>query len=55
MSYVNNSSKPSSVTQTDARLTGEQGVAGSISAGSGNILSWRLIMKHFLRPFFPFR
>ena len=30
--------------QSDARPTGDQEVAGSIPAGSGNILSWRLIM-----------
>ena len=34
---------------------GDQEVAGSILAGSGNILSWRLIMKYFLRSFSPFR
>ena len=33
--------------QLDARPTSDQGVAGSISAGSGNILSWRLIMNIF--------
>ena len=35
------------VAQSDARLTGDQEVAGSI-AGSDNILLWRLIMKYFL-------
>ena len=30
-------------------------VAGSIPAEVGNILSWRLIMKYFLRSFSPFR
>ena len=33
--------------QSDARPTGDQKVAGSIPTGSGNILSWRLIMKYF--------
>ena len=37
------------------RPTGDQEVAGSIPAGSDNILSWRLIMKYFLRSFSPFR
>ena len=35
-------------------LTGDQEVAGSTSAEVGNILSWRLIMKYFLRSFSPF-
>ena len=30
-----------------AHLTGDQEVAGSTPVGSGNILSWRLIMKYF--------
>ena len=37
------------------RLTGDQKVAGSTPAEVGNILSWRLIMKYFLRSFSPFR
>ena len=37
------------------RLTGDQEVAGSTPAEVGNILSWRLIMKYFLRSFSPFR
>ena len=37
------------------RPTGYQEVAGSTSAEVGNILSWRLIMKYFLRSFSPFR
>ena len=37
------------------RPTGDQEVAGSTPAEVGNILSWRLIMKYFLRSFFPFR
>ena len=38
--------------QSDARPTGEQEIAGSIPAGSGNMLLWRLIMKYFLRTLF---
>ena len=45
---------PASVAQLDARLTGDQEVAGSTPAEVGNILSWRLIMKYFLRSFSPF-
>ena len=37
------------------RLTGDQEVAGSTPAEVGNILSWRLILKYFLRSFSPFR
>ena len=36
------------------RSTGDQEVAGSTPAEVGNILSWRLIMKYFLRSFSPF-
>ena len=43
------------VAQLDARATGDQEVAGSTPAEVGNILSWRLIMKYFLRSFSPFR
>ena len=43
------------VAQLDARPTGDQEVAGSTPAKVGNILSWRLIMKYFLRSFSPFR
>ena len=39
----------------DVRPTGDQEVAGSTPAKVGNILSWRLIMKYFLRSFSPFR
>ena len=39
----------------NCRPTGDQEVAGSTPAEVGNILSWRLIMKYFLRPFSPFR
>ena len=37
------------------RPTGDQEVAGSTPAEVGNILSWRLTMKYFLRSFSPFR
>ena len=37
------------------RPTDHQVVSGSIPAGSGNIISWRLITKYFLRSFPPFR
>ena len=37
------------------RPTGDQEVAGSTPAEVGNILSWRLIMKYFIRSFSPFR
>ena len=36
------------------RPTGDQEVAGSTPAEVGNILSWRLIMKYFLRSYSPF-
>ena len=39
--------------QLDAGLTGDQEVMGSIPSGSGNILSWRLIMKCFYGHSFP--
>ena len=35
------------------RPTGDQEVAGSTPAEVDNILSWRLIMKYFLRSFSP--
>ena len=35
------------------RPTGDQKVAGSTPAEVANILSWRLIMKYFLRSFSP--
>ena len=37
------------------RSTGDQEVAGSTPAEVDNSLSWRLIMKYFLRSFSPFR
>ena len=36
-----------SLSQSDARPTGDQEVAASIPAGSSNVFSWRLIMKYF--------
>ena len=44
----------SSVTQLDARLTGDQEVVGLTPAEVCNIRSWRLIMKYFLWSFSPF-
>ena len=46
--------EPASVAQLDARPTGNQEHAGLTSAEVGNILSWILIMKYFLRSFSPF-
>ena len=46
-------SSAASMVQSDARPTGDQDVVCSIPAGSGNILSWRLITKYFLRSFTP--
>ena len=46
---------PALVAQLDARLTGDQEVTGWTPAEVGNILSWRLIVKYFLRSFSPFR
>ena len=41
--------------QIDNRIpTGDQEVAGSTPPEVSNILSWRLIMKYFLRSFSPF-
>ena len=37
--------------QWDALPTGDEEFVGSIPAGLGNILSWRLIMKYFLQSF----
>ena len=44
---------PASVAQSDLRPSGDQEVAGSIPnrSGTGNILSWRQIMKYFVRSF----
>ena len=47
--------QPASMAALDARPNGDQDVAGSTPAEVGNIHSWRLIMKYFLRSFSPFR
>ena len=44
---------PSLEAQSDEHPTGDQEVAGPNSAGSGNVLSWKLIMKYFLQSFPP--
>ena len=46
---------PASVAQLDARLTGDQEVAGSTPAGSATFFRGDLIMKYFLQSFSPFR
>ena len=46
--------QPASVAQSDTCPTGDQKVLGLIPTGSGNILSWRLIMIYFLWSFSPF-
>ena len=53
--YITIQCLPASVAKLDARPTGNQEVAGSTPAEAGNILSWRLIMKYFIRSFSPFR
>ena len=40
--------EPAYVAQSDAGLTRNQEVVGSISARSDNSLPWRLTMKYFL-------
>ena len=40
--------------QSDARPSGDNEVVGSILAGAWKSLSWRLIIKYFLRSFIPF-
>ena len=44
-----------SVAKLDVRPAGDQEIVGSTPTEVGNILSWRLIMKYFLRSFSPFR
>ena len=46
---------PALAPELDACPTGDQEVVGLTPATVGNILSWRLIMKYFLRSFSPFR
>ena len=45
--------RPALVAQLDAPSDWRPGVAGSTPIEVGNILSWRLIMKYYLRSFFP--
>ena len=40
---------------SNARTIGDQEIAGSIRAGSGNILSWKMIVNYFLRSLSTFR
>ena len=54
ISLLSHFPKLACVSQSDARPTGDQEVACSILAGSGNVLLWRLIMKYFLRSVSPF-
>ena len=55
VSYCDQSmSVPASVAQLDAPSNWRQEVPGSTSAEVSNILSWRLIVKYFLRSFSPF-
>ena len=44
---------PVPVARSDVHVTGIQEIAGSIF-WSGNILSWRLVIKSFLWPFSPY-
>ena len=46
---------PASVAQLDAPSDWRPGGRGFNPREVGNILSWRLIMKYFLRSFSPFR
>ena len=46
---------PASVAQLDAPSNWRPGGRGFNPAEVGNILSWRLIVKYFLRSFSPFR
>ena len=46
---------PASVAQLDVPSDWRPGGRGFNPAEVGNILSWRLIMKYFLRSFSPFR
>ena len=48
------SEDPFSVAQSGARIIGDLEVVVLIVTGSGNILSWRLIMKYFLWSFSSF-
>ena len=48
-------SVPASMAQLNAPSYWRPGPANSTPAEVGNILSWRLIMKYFLRSLSPFR
>ena len=52
--YTKRVVEPARVAQLAACLTGDQKVAGSEPARSGNILSWRWFIKYFLWSFSPF-
>ena len=47
--------QPASVAQLEARSTGDQEAADSIPTGSATFFRGDLIVKYFLRSFFPFR
>ena len=51
--FYSNFIEPATIAELDAHPTGDQ-VAGAIHTGPGNILSRRLIMKHFLWSFSHF-
>ena len=53
-SFKPKSEVPDPVARLDARPPGIQAVAGSILR-FGNALSWRLVMRSFLRPFSSYR
>ena len=46
---------PASVAQFIARPIGDQEVAGSTPVGLATFFRGDLVMKYFLRPFYPFR
>ena len=50
----NTYTKNALVAPLDVYPIGDHGFAGLIPTWSGNILSWRLIIKYFLRSFSPF-
>ena len=53
--FVRELIEPASVAQLDARLTGDQRVAGSTPAESATFFRGELTMKYFLRSFSPVR
>ena len=50
---IYHSVQPATVAQSAVHPAGDQEVTGSISTGSGNILSWRLSRNIFCSHFFP--